>query len=504
MPMFENTVVHPIDCDVLLPDYCPDIARILSTEAGAVVDTKTIEPDRLTVGGNFSVRVIYVPDASHSLRCFNYETPFSHTFDIGGADREDTARVRVKVDYANCRPIGPRRLAVKASVSIHARVTGRRDEDFVTDCEDNRVELLSRPMKVSNLIGTAERPFKVEEELEVPYDKPPVAAIIRTDANAAAKDFKVIANKIIAKGELTLHTLYSPDLSDSKLEAMDHTLPISQIIDLDGVDEDSICNVSFSVVNSKVEAQADGDGENRILAADVTLNAEASARNMKDFTAVADAYSPVYEMDVQTKPVALERVSDVIRSNETVRLNVDTPVDGMASLTDCKVKADGANAKADGKTLVVSGEMNVSAMGNDMQGGPVCIEKTVPFTLNAQLSAPVENMRCEPEVNVVSTTYSLAPGSIDLRADCALTAIVYTMSNENLVSDINLDESKPRPSHHKALTLYFADKGEGLWDIAKRYNTSMDAIRRENNLETDTLPERSMLLIPKKHGAGGR
>ena len=47
-----------------------------------------------------------------------------------------------------------------------------------------------------------------------------------------------------------------------------------------------------------------------------------------------------------------------------------------------------------------------------------------------------------------------------------------------------------------ALKIYYADEGEGVWDIAKRYNTSVEAIMEENELEGEVLEQRGMLLIP--------
>lgn len=501
-PVFENTADHPIESDVMLPDYCPDIARILKTEAKAVVDTKTLEGDRLNVDGTLNVKIIYIPDNSSSIRCFTYESAYNHSFDIGDVCQNAMTQVKVKIDYANCRPIGPRRMQIKASISVYAKIWCEKEEEFISDCEDDRVEMLRRQIKANNLIGMTEKPFKVEDELEVGYGKPAVASIIRTDATAVVQDYKVISNKIITKGELLLHTLYSPDMSDNKLETMDHTLALSQIIDLEDVDEDSICSVNFAVLDLKMEAVADGDGENRKLSVDATINAQASASQMKDFSVISDAYSPVYEMDIKMEPMGIEYVSDIIKSSETVRLSVDT--DGtLASITDCTAKPEITGVKANGKNLVISGNMNVSAMASDDMGGPVCIDKAQPFTLTEEMREPCESMRCDPEIIVLSTAFSLNAGQIELRTDCLVSAVVYGTSNENVASEMMLDETRPKENKQKTLTLYFADKGEGLWDIAKRYNTSMDAIRAENNLEVDTLPERSMLLIPKKHCARG-
>lgn len=47
-----------------------------------------------------------------------------------------------------------------------------------------------------------------------------------------------------------------------------------------------------------------------------------------------------------------------------------------------------------------------------------------------------------------------------------------------------------------AMTIYYADAGENIWSIAKRYNTSLSAVMEENGLEEEILPEKQIVLIP--------
>ena len=47
-----------------------------------------------------------------------------------------------------------------------------------------------------------------------------------------------------------------------------------------------------------------------------------------------------------------------------------------------------------------------------------------------------------------------------------------------------------------AVKLYFGVPGEDVWDIAKRYSTSVDAIIEENDLAGERLEKGGMLLIP--------
>ncbi|MBR5437553.1 MAG: LysM peptidoglycan-binding domain-containing protein, partial [Clostridia bacterium] len=49
---------------------------------------------------------------------------------------------------------------------------------------------------------------------------------------------------------------------------------------------------------------------------------------------------------------------------------------------------------------------------------------------------------------------------------------------------------------YPALCIYYADKGERLWDIAKRYNTSEQLIREENGITTVRTEKETMIMIP--------
>ncbi|WP_343277405.1 LysM domain-containing protein, partial [Ligaoa zhengdingensis] len=66
-----------------------------------------------------------------------------------------------------------------------------------------------------------------------------------------------------------------------------------------------------------------------------------------------------------------------------------------------------------------------------------------------------------------------------------------------VMGELAVDENKPRQQDGSAaLTIYFAQPGENVWDIAKRYHTSMAAVMEENAIEKEQLRDRATLLIP--------
>ena len=71
------------------------------------------------------------------------------------------------------------------------------------------------------------------------------------------------------------------------------------------------------------------------------------------------------------------------------------------------------------------------------------------------------------------------------------------MERQSAISAITADESCPKKRGEDCgLCIYYADQKESVWNIAKKYNSSVSGIREENGLEHDILPQRTMLLIP--------
>lgn len=499
-PVFDDSAEHPIECEILLPDYCPDIARILKTESSAQIDSKSIEGEKLTVDGSFYVKIIYIPENSSNVRCFTNSTPFSHSFLFKQAEEAKMyARAKPKVLFSNCRPIGPRRAHVRASVSVSAKVWRAAEGSFITDCENPGVELRKKPVKACSLIGDGEKQFKVDEEFEIGAGKPAAASVVKTDATVNVADCKVISNKIIAKGEVILKTLYASDDENGGLESMENTIPISQVIDIDGADENCVCDVHFSAGEIEAETAANGDGENRIVAYEFTVTAEARAYREQEFFIVSDAFCTTHDIELKKKQVSFENIAGMQKYSETLKFTLDSLNAEIAKISDCKANPVPSNVSFNGNTMTIEGSMEISLIGADMQGSPVSVEKSVPFSVKEEIPDAGGELKCDPEINVVSADCSVAgPDRIDVRVDCRVEASVFGVSSDNVIEDMQVDDTKEKEqAKSKTLTLYFADQGESVWDIAKRYNTSVNAVMSENKLENDDLDSRRILLIPK-------
>ena len=99
-----------------------------------------------------------------------------------------------------------------------------------------------------------------------------------------------------------------------------------------------------------------------------------------------------------------------------------------------------------------------------------------------EISAEVEYCNFEGTGRDISVKYML---DVEIKA--------YAQSQMRLVSDmIETDEA---PRHNQGITIYFADGGETTWDIAKRFSTTLDTVKKFNPEIGDTIASGQKILI---------
>ena len=102
------------------------------------------------------------------------------------------------------------------------------------------------------------------------------------------------------------------------------------------------------------------------------------------------------------------------------------------------------------------------------------------------------------KLSPVSCSYNLASdNNVEVKAEVKICGCAENTIILNGITEISLDDSEPlKRNNNYALKLYFADENEDLWEIAKKYGTSVSAIIEENEIEDDTVSGSGMILIP--------
>lgn len=496
--LFEGCQEQPVDLDFNLPDYCPDVQKILKCQVCPRITSRNISADRLDVDGVAIVKLLYIDAVKMCVRCCEHSLPFSNSFNLKSSPQDAVVFTKTKIDYVNCRALSPRRFDVHGAFSICAKVVGKENHEIVTGVEQSDIEEKKKTIIVGNVTGIGQEQFSIEEVMELNPGKPEIESIVRTDVSVSVNDYKTVANKLVVKGEATVRVLYVSDLDQGSLETIEYSIPVSQIVDVDGIDDDCVCDVSLEVLNYDIKTQADGSGEDNLLALELKLVATAIACANSEVSILTDAYSRTYDTDLEYKQITIpklaECIDEVCISKETLEIeskNVSQVIDIWSDIASI-------NAKLEDENIVFTGKFNACILAYNGDNQTFYVERMIDFTHSIPWTDKSQSIDCKPNICILSMSYRITgSGDLEIRTEIKINAPVYEMNVHKFINGIYINEDKLRKKDSgAALTIYYADQGEDLWDIAREYCTSVDAIKSENELDSEILKDRKMLLIP--------
>ena len=99
---------------------------------------------------------------------------------------------------------------------------------------------------------------------------------------------------------------------------------------------------------------------------------------------------------------------------------------------------------------------------------------------------------------VKSCSYHLTDShTAELKAELKIGGYACEQSAKNMLCELKVCTDKPKEKQKGyALKLCYCSENEDIWEIAKKYSTSINAIMEENELSGDKLSDCGMLLIP--------
>ncbi len=123
--VYDGSAEQPLECDALLPDYCPDIVKILKCSVEAHIGAATVNGDRCTAEGMALAHVYYVAE-NGLLRHAEYKIPFAKSVELRGAPQDPVVTVVPQVDYVNCRAVNQRRIDIRGAVTLKIKVLDQK------------------------------------------------------------------------------------------------------------------------------------------------------------------------------------------------------------------------------------------------------------------------------------------------------------------------------------------------------------------------------------------
>ena len=494
--VFDKTAEQPIDADFTLPEYYPDIDRILKCTAIPFVVSKGTNGANITVEGTVKITVIYVDD-QNELNSYEYSYPFQKNFETENAQNIYCITANAKTEYLNCRAVSERKVDIHGALLISLTVSEKTAMEIISDLDIPDIESKRESIEATSPVGCFNKYLSVEEDIEIGSTQKEINCIIRYSATPYVSDCKLMQNKTMVKGELAVNMLYCNN--DGELLTLKENLPFSALVETDAVTESCKCETDAELSFLEIKPKSNADGVLRSFSIDAKVLLTVKTYCESEFEAVLDAYSRKYATEITKKEITLCKLSDKISDTFTAKSNIEIENGKLVSVTDiwCSVKSD--TSKAENGKYILSGTVCVNILGIDTDQSPVYIEREYPFEFEREIKS-ADELLAFSRIGVKNCGFTLlAGGDVEIRAELSLNASLYKCKRINVVTDVTINRDKPIEKPKKcAMVIYFAAAGESVWDIAMRYLSDVEEIKKINGISDETLLSDKTILIPIK------
>ena len=499
-----------VDGDVIVPDVKPDMKEILLAEANAIVNSKEYLNGKLTVSGTIFIKILYAPDNTDadSPKVKSIENKFEFK-DSVDCPNEDGLQISVKAgtEHIEFSLINSRKLNMKVIVALTAKAYSRKTAEICCGVEGEApLETRMKGLNLYNIVADEQKDVIITDSLEIPNTKPEVDEILKMDVHAVKGDCKLMNNKILLKGTLHIATLYSSIADGYCLEHMEHEIPFSEVVDIDGLGEECMCNVVYDIKDVFYTLKEDINGEPRVISIEVLVGASITASRTWEANVVDDCYSPAGNTRILRDKLSMDELINEGTSQLSVKEIVSVPenmpqIDAVYNVA-CKPII--AERVIDQDKLIIRGSLVafILYVSSGAENPMYSLVQEFPFEQTVALDESNEKMLCECDVNVLSTSYTLnAASEIELRCALEFYSKVILPYEIELISGCDVEEPEEDAEPEEIgprLVIYFVQKGDTMWDIAKRYRTTARKIMAANQMDEErSVLAGQKLLIPR-------
>ena len=495
---FTGTVRTIAENDMVVPQTKPDIGKILQVDGNSYITSCEVKTDRVHICGKVEFRILYMPEKGNGcIKSLSCVSEFTDVKDVSGANEDMICVASCETENVSFRVINGRKLNVKADILSKINVYHFAENDILCGTEDQRLELKCREINYISCDRTLNRKFAVSDIVAIPVSEPLAEDVIKVDVKVADYNTKPINNKVIIKGSLIASMVYVTS-GKQELNVFASEIPFTEVVEADGIEENSKSFITLTPISTQYDIKGDDAGDINAVNLQTEINAKVRVIKEDTATIINDGYSLRGKTELIKKNIEISTVADNISKQlalkEVIYAENDAPEIRKVYNVECDVYAEEITADDTGVTVSAVADVYVLYVSDDEEVPVNNLHRE--FKINEKIKCNADkDCVCDIDLLPLSVSYNIVnESSVEVRMNVGVEGVVYRKeiicpAVDITVSDVN--EKKP------SLTVYFPDDGEDLWTVAKRYATSVDAIKSMNSLPDGKIRKGMRLLIPK-------
>lgn len=486
-----DAVYTESSCEYVLPDYQGDVKKILSAEAKVTPSGKFVGSSDVEFAGIVAYEVLYA-DSEGKLTNASFTSDYEVSLPISEEGYLDAA-ADTTVQNLSLRLVGPRKITAKCALAT--RVSVRESDTVETGgsafSDGHTPEIEEKTVAIhSRTFGSGKEREYADEMARFEGIPPEEVEVIAAGGSVAVNHAEGVEGGVLLQGTITFTAIVRN--GDQPPFGIKKEIPFEEMIPIEGVAARDAATAGGRLTSVSTAVNADAEGGSVVTVSGVA-----------EYSAVADGNTPIPVItDAYLKEAACDasyrdfRYREFLASTtESLTINGDyTPKEDEDGLRDIFL------ATAEIRTSEKTVEKNLVTLGGDCtfravgcivgEDGGVSygtVKFTTPFSATVKLPIPLPD-ETKIECTVLPTDATVKLNGDTLEGECRAVCSLCAFEEKGVRVLDTLQAGTPYPdAGETTITVCYPSPEDTLWNVAKRYHTSVAKVAIDNALTEETV-----------------
>ena len=476
-----ETLTAECTVDYTLPDYLPELRRILRVDARPIPADRYLDDTHAELSGLVAFTVVYA-DGEGRLAALTQNGDYTLTAPMGIPAR--TAFADTECDPPVCRLSGPRRLTLRTTVRVRPHLLG---EVALAEYPTEGLELLPYTAEARESLVTETAEIALTDTVAVVGIPPDGLRLLSCDGGLLFDEARPKEGGVRLRGTACVRVLAVDE--GGAPHAYTAEIPFERELACEGAAAGDACLPVGFLASLNARPSGDGEGGTRIELDGV---AECSARLFRNrrMTVNRAVFSPEYRTEATLTSLTVERLVGGAAGNYTVSGSCPVPVGEVraAAILDAVATPTVRRVSAEEGRTVLSGDVRVRLLlagAPEGEAGAIscsAVELCHPFRIEPPLAVRGTQPRYEVRVDAPRVRARIEEGGYAADTELAVSVAAFSEESFPYVSGVTRHEDAPFEKNADCLTVVYPDGGDTLWSVAERYHRSPARLAEANRI----------------------
>ncbi len=484
----DNSVSHELSEEFVLPDYIPEIRKLLSCKAQVLPEGRYISERSVQGSGSVTYHLVYTDDEGNLCG-----TPLSSSYEVEVPISEGAQGVFLDTTIESIMPRvnGPRRISIRSRLKSRALCTEKREitENISpkSSADEMFLQRQSTELDAFDIYQARLEGIKISDQFDMRDIKS--AKPLWCDAFAIIKEHKIRNGTVSIRGDVTVKCICQ---GQDGIITLTKSVPLAEELECEGAREGCTARVGARCVSLSISNEQNLDTPQLFF--DISCEAEAEVLRKRKVEVTTDCYSTKYESEAGYKELESYDAIKMVTSNTSYTEGIKRKNNEMEQIIDQIVNPVCEKIDVKGTKLVIQGKLNTSIIGSKHTSDDsteieyLCDTYDLPFKHEIELGKEARGV--VPRVSIACGMPSARYDTDKLYLSCDMyfMTTVFEKNKTRVLDFAIMNKEKEVRADESVVKVYFPKNGDTLWEIAKKYHTTVNKIESENDLDSPSKP----------------